>query len=117
MAFYYDTLFVACGYMADGDSVHLAAKFVGANYADTCSGPVGVIAIEDQDGPRVTFNAGHSEIVVLSSEAVEVRVVDALGQQLAQARGREPHIPTVGWSPGIYLVRIKGHQASKVLVH
>jgi hypothetical protein len=42
MAFYQDTLFVACGYLADGDSVRLAAKFVGTSYADTCSGPVGI---------------------------------------------------------------------------
>ena len=42
MAFYQDTLFVACGYLADGDSVYLAAKFVGTSYADSCSGPVGI---------------------------------------------------------------------------
>ena len=117
MAFYQDTLFVACGYLADGDSVYLAAKFVGTSYADSCSGPVGVPAFERQADMQVAYNAVLGSITVQASEFGEVVVIGPLGQVVARTRGRNLHVPTAGWPPGIYMVHAEGHRGHKVLVY
>jgi hypothetical protein len=117
MAFYYDTLFVSCGYLADGDSVRLAAKFVGTSYADTCSGPVGLFELEKQVGVQIGYNAELDLITVQAPEAGEVNVFGPLGHVITRVRGRSLLISTAGWSPGVYFVRVDGHPAHKVVVY
>jgi hypothetical protein len=117
MDFYGDTLFVACGDTADGQYMNKAAKFIGTSYADTCSGPVGVPAFESQADMQVAYNAVLGLITVQASVFGEVVVIGPLGQVVARTRGRNLHVPTAGWSPGIYMVRAEGHRAHKVLVY
>ena len=116
MAFYQDTLFVACGYLADGDSVHLAAKFVGTSYSDTCSGPVSVPLIEDPIRTLVRHDASAQELVVSATAHCDVTIVDAVGHVLGRRKGLTVRFSTVGWSTGVYVVHVSGQRSQRIVV-
>ena len=116
MAFYQDTLFVACGYLADGDSVHLAAKFVGTSYSDTCSGPVSVPLIEDPIRTLVRHDASAQELVVSATAHCDVTIVDAVGHVLGRRKGLTVRFSTVGWASGVYVVHISGQRSQRIVV-
>lgn len=51
MGFYGDTLFVGCGTTADGQSVNHLVRYIGEEWGDTCSVPMGDIGMGVADAP------------------------------------------------------------------
>lgn len=81
LAFFQDTLFVICGYLADGDSVRFAAKFIGESLIDSCSAPVGINEITIPTPPLATFtDAGAILLRGLTQRATDLELFDVNGR-------------------------------------
>ncbi|QQR85075.1 MAG: hypothetical protein IPJ76_10635 [Flavobacteriales bacterium] len=83
MAFYHDTLFIACGHVVEGDSVNRVAKWVGGAYGDSCQ----VVAVNDpgpwRDRLRVRVSgAGVLTISGLPDGRSDYSLCDAIGRVL-----------------------------------
>ncbi|MBS1568631.1 MAG: hypothetical protein JST45_04235 [Bacteroidetes bacterium] len=121
MDFYRDTLFITCGYVADGDSVNLAAKFVGTSYIDSCGAPVGIAEHEQPVAPAPTIIQtadGQWQVLGLGAGQHPYMVMDALGRIIEKGSviGAGPSIiPTGGLCAGVYMVCIEGHAAQRVI--
>ncbi len=122
MDFYRDTLFITCGYIADGDSVNLAAKFVGTDYIDSCAASVGIGEIVPPGAvtPTIAQTAdGQWQVSGLSAGQHPYVVIDALGRLVQNGSlpgGDRSVIPTNDLKMGVYLVRVVGFPAQKVLL-
>jgi hypothetical protein len=121
MAFYRDTLFISCGWTIDGDSVWNAAKFIGASYVDTCSGPVGVL--EATEPSPVSMAVVQDALVVtgLPDGRHSLVFYDALGRIIwathvisngeGAVRTRMLDLPA-----GCYVVSIPGLVCEKLMI-
>ncbi|HMC98364.1 MAG TPA: T9SS type A sorting domain-containing protein, partial [Flavobacteriales bacterium] len=116
MDFYYDTLFVACGWTLDGDSVNMAAKFVGEEYQAECSGPVGLPERARSPDALIAPNPAdeHVDLLFNSSHISLVSIHDAQGRLMFEqhhfgnARAR---IDVSNWPPGMYSALIRNADA------
>jgi hypothetical protein len=115
-AFLQDTLFVVCGYLADGDSVNLAAKFIGESYAGPCESDVSVTEL----GPTGTITclvvSDHIEITGLSTGKHLITLYDPMGRAVAgeQVQALIAHTTRMPLPPvadGIYLLSVDGRGA------
>lgn len=114
IAFYHDTLFIATtGDTIDGVYTNYAAKYIGATYEDTCSGPVG---LEEQptsnlhlhyDPATATLHLPTSEPLNLSS----IELFDPLGRRVfsLQLHGQR-QVSVAELAPGVYVARVCGAQ-------
>lgn len=96
MAFYQDTLFVACMDSADGQFVNKGAKFIGSSYVDSCGAPVGMFEERERaDGMRAWQSAG-GELTIegLAPGLHAIDLFDAAGRNVNQQL-----VPSVGVGP------------------
>ena len=123
-AFFQDTLFVICGYLADGDSVHFAAKFIGESYVDSCSGSVGIedVAAANEHAPNVSAHFTETGGIVVSGlgkGSHNANLFDVEGRAIAEwssntgMDGRTILDPGP-LRPGTYLLRIDAAQVKLV---
>ncbi len=87
MDFYHDTLFVACGTTLDGVTVNGTAKFIGEQYENECSGPVGLIEAPEQDSLGMYPNPSSGEIYLHGFDfgAAQLRILDMQGRTVQGA--------------------------------
>lgn len=119
MDFYYDTLFVSCGWTVDGDSVWQAAMFIGSNYVDTCSGPVGQQEhLIPASEVFVTFGQDTWTFWGLSAGQHDVQLHDMSGRCVWLGTVRSTQgtgtIPAVGGlSGGVYSLSVNGRNVGR----
>lgn len=111
MDFYHDTLFVACGWIVDADSVYKNAKFVGSTYPDTCSGPVGIGEGGSWHQSVVLYPNPTNEHFVLTG-FMGIRMIeffDTQGRKLRSilVQADEP-INIADLTTGLYTIRLLG---------
>lgn len=119
IAFYHDTLFVACGWLADGDSVNQAARFIGASYIDSCSGPLSTNSpLPLPEAERVFPNPATSVIRFTPpfSRNEQAVIVDALGRIVVSLSGRVPEFDVTAWPRGMYTVLSTKGPATRFLL-
>lgn len=86
LAFYQDTLFVACGDSADGQFVNKGANYIASSYVDTCGAPV-VVFEEMTDGGELHVwqsAAGELSIEGIPHGTALLTLFDATGRYLLQ---------------------------------
>lgn len=118
IAFYQDTLFVACGWLADGDSVNQAARFIGTTYVDSCTGPLSVL---EPSSPSTFFiypNPANEQVMIdLSPEtrgAVLVDITDALGRTVWRTPWRNQPVDVRPLPTGVYQITLRDEQGRPV---
>ena len=117
IAFFQDTMFVICGYLADGDSVGMAAKFIGESYIDSCSGPVGLVEPNSAEAQDVFAHFSPAGTITAFGLPVGTTTV-----QLFDLQGRAMHVGRLNVGadgtailhpgplpPGHYVLHIGGH--------
>ena len=118
--FYQDTLYVSGGLIIDGDSVNKAAKFIGANYEDTCSIAMG-IGMHLAHAPVSAFEDGNGVLNIsgLPAGQASIRLYNALGQSVdaftvtSDGRTTATHrLPQL--ANGVYVVSVPGVFSTKV---
>lgn len=88
MDFYRDTLFITSGHLVDGDTVNLAAKFVGGSYIDSCGAPVhiGEYIVLDK-GKELSWSDQHDGTALvqgLPRGILPYTIFDAMGGFIEQ---------------------------------
>jgi len=114
MDFYHDTLFVTCGTVLDGDTVNSAAKFIGDEYQEECSGPVAVVESSPVPPPVFLFPNPTESNAVISLEFIGkayLHVYDVQGKavhrrQLTGIDLTRILLDTADWPSGTYMVLI-----------
>jgi hypothetical protein len=112
MAFYHDTLFVACGAVLDGNSVNRAAKFIGEVYEAECSGPVGLGEQLDMASAHISLypNPGSTfQLTGLGQRPALLRVLDVQGRTVREGIPATEYAPVdmEEIRPGTYLVEVQ----------
>jgi hypothetical protein len=118
MDFYRDTLFAACGWIVKGDSVNMAAKYVGPSYTGACTGPIGVPESEGPEDPQV-FPNPTSEVLTISTSSgasLSLTIVDALGRIVHRTAGKSITIDVSDWPRGLYTFHYGSYPAKRVMV-
>ncbi|HMN04600.1 MAG TPA: hypothetical protein PKD45_02645 [Flavobacteriales bacterium] len=127
MGFYGDTLFVGCGYMADGQPVNRLVRYIGETWGDSCSVPMGDFGMGITDAPTPQqelrlADLGDGRYRLLGVAATgELRVYDAMGRLLrvlglhAEADGTDP-FDLSGLPTGGYLLDLAGQWRGHVTV-
>jgi len=82
----YDSALVIGGSFAalDGDTMNYVAKWIGGDYVDTCSTPVGVSEINSNDlNFSLSPNPASTQINLYSDQLItQVKIINLLGQQV-----------------------------------
>ncbi len=117
-AFLQDTLFVICGLLADGDSVNLAAKFIGESYAGPCESDV---SIQEGGATTVSYlfpNPATTNITFSPAliTGAQTRVMDALGRVVTLLSGPVTEIDVSAWPRGMYTVLSTNGPATRFLL-
>lgn len=115
MDFYRDTLFVSCGGPVDGEFVNYGAKFIGDNYVDSCSEPVGILDQAISASQFHHWQSGSDELSIqgLLNGSHELSLYDAVGKCLLQrgihsAGNGTDRIPIPHLLSGVYVLQIDG---------
>jgi hypothetical protein len=119
MAFYQDTLFAACGPLADGDSVNFFARFIGGSYTDTCSVPLMIQEQSGTEGLVIRPNPSYELINValpIGSPPCRMELLDGLGRVINARIGTTVRYSIAGLAKGVYIVRAEGYGAQRVLL-
>jgi hypothetical protein len=118
MDFYRDTLFAACGWIVEGDSVNMAAKYVGPSYIGACTGPIGVPESERPVDPHV-FPNPTSDVLTISTPTggpLPLTIVDALGRTVHRTTAGSIILDVSAWPRGLYTLRYGRYPAQRVMV-
>ncbi len=118
MDFYRDTLFAATGWIVEGDSVNLAAKYVGASYIGTCTGPLSLLEVGTGDDFSISPNPSSGSLTInfATSSTRQISVVDAIGRVVYSGRNAGGTIDVSDWSPGLYMVLCARASPKRVIV-
>lgn len=109
--FFHDTLFAGPFHEAEGIDVNCGAKFIGASYFTTCSGPMVVVGPQTISGLTVSQVAGNAwSITGLPPNEHEVAILDLSGRVIhaQQVRATGYGSATVEFhalGTGIYIMR------------
>lgn len=125
LGFFGDTLFVSSGQVADGQPVNRLVRFIGEDYADTCSVPMGPVALPEQPTARaggVVHLGGGAYLVQGGMPGGEGPLrVHGLGGQLVHTEqvrtgaDGEVRFHLNGLSPAVYVVSYKGMRVKVVV--
>lgn len=127
MGFYGDTLFVGCGISADGQPVNHLVRYIGEEWGDSCSVPMGDIGMgmappPNKDDPAYLANLGNGEYRVVGEvTGSQLRVFDASGRLQRVLllhpgpNGTEP-FSLAGLAAGSYVLDLGGQWRGRVVL-
>ncbi len=127
LGFYGDTLFVSSGILADGQPVNHLARYIGEEWGDSCSVPMGDIGIgmappPNKYDPAYLANLGNGQYRVAGEvTGRELRVFDASGRLQrvlllhTGPSGTEP-FSLAGLAAGSYVLDLGGQWRGRVVL-
>jgi hypothetical protein len=114
LEFYHDTLFIGGGFWTiDGDSMHRMAKWIGGIYIDTCSSPLGINEINNNENSVTLcpnpFDISATLKLSKTIHNVTLTIYDILGNEvkrLQNLNGSEMQITRDGLKSGMYFYNL-----------